>query len=73
MSYRLYLGPAGAEDLRASGGGALYKEFGLFDDALQFARSLRRKDRVALLLEGDDGTRMNRREIAAAVEQTLPG
>jgi hypothetical protein len=73
MSYRLYLGPAGAEELKSSEGGALYKEFRLFDDALHFARSLRRKDRVALLLEGDDGTRMNRREIAAAVEQNSAG
>lgn len=73
MSYRLYLGPAGVEDLKASEGGALYKEFRLFDEAIHFASSLRRKDRVALLLEGDDGTRMNRREIAAAVEQNLPG
>lgn len=73
MSYRLYLGPAGVEDLKPSEGGALYKEFRLLDDALQFAGNLRRKDRVALLLEGDDGTRMNRREIAAAVEQAVPG
>ena len=34
-----------------------------------FARHLERKDRVALLLEGDDGTRMNRREIAMATER----
>lgn len=67
MSYRLYIGPIGADDPKPrEGGGALYKEFQLLDDAIQFARSLGRKDRVALLLEGDDGTRMNRREIAAA-------
>ena len=70
MSYRLYLGPARAEDLKPSErGGALYKEFRLLDEAIHFARHLERKDRVALLLEGDDGTRMNRREIAAAVLQ----
>lgn len=67
MSYRLYPGPAGAEDLKTSDRSALYKEFRLFDDAIQFARGLQRRGRVALLLEGDDGTRMNRREIAAAV------
>jgi hypothetical protein len=68
MSYRLYLGPAGAEDLKTSDRSALYKEFRLLDEAIQFARSQRRKERVALLLEGDDGTRMNRREIAAAID-----
>jgi hypothetical protein len=69
MSYRLYLGPATAEDLKPSErGGALFKEFRLLDDAIQFARHLERKDRVALLLEGDDGTRMNRREIAMATQ-----
>jgi hypothetical protein len=70
MSYRLYLGPATAEDLKPSErGGALFKEFRLLDDAIQFARHLERKDRVALLLEGDDGTRMNRREIAQATQR----
>ena len=47
MSYRLYLGPATAEDLKPSErGGALFKEFRQLDDAIQFARHLERKDRV---------------------------
>lgn len=76
MSYRVYAGPAGAEELspleKTPG---LYKEFPRFDDALAFARHLNDGKRVALAIEGDDGTRMNRREIAAALrhsEQEVP-
>jgi len=69
MAYRVYSGPAGAEAPspieRASG---LYKEFERFDDALSFARHLSEKNRIALLIEGDDGTRLDRREIAATLQ-----
>lgn len=69
MAYRVYSGPVGAEPPspieRANG---LYKEFERLDDALSFARYL--NDHVALLIEGDDGTRIDRGQIAATLHHT---
>jgi hypothetical protein len=45
----------------------LYKEFTALDDALSWARHIERDGRVPLLIEGDDGTRMDRRAIADAL------
>jgi hypothetical protein len=45
----------------------LYKEFTALDDALSWARHVERDGRVPLLIEGDDGTRMDRRTIADAL------
>ncbi|MCC6948228.1 MAG: hypothetical protein IT539_10725 [Bradyrhizobiaceae bacterium] len=68
MAYRVYSGPAGADTpSRIERVGGLYKEFERLDDALSFARHLHDKNRIALLIEGDDGTRMDRREIAATL------
>mgnify|MGYP001295899968 CR=1 FL=1 len=67
MAYRVYSGPPGTPDpspLERTPG--LYKEFERLDDALSFARHLKDTKHVALLIEGDDGTRMDRREIAAS-------
>lgn len=65
MTYRVYSGPVGAETpspIERAGG--LFKEFERLDDALSFARHLNERNHVALYIEGDDGTRMDRREIA---------
>jgi hypothetical protein len=68
MAYRVYSGPAGAETPspmeRAN---ALYKEFERLDDALSFARHLNDHKHVALLIEGDDGTHIDRGQIAATL------
>jgi hypothetical protein len=45
----------------------LYKEFGLLDEALGWARHVNEGGRVTLLIEGDDGTQMSKREISAAL------
>jgi hypothetical protein len=45
----------------------LYKEFGLLDEALGWARHVNNGGRVALLIEGDDGTQMDKRDISAAL------
>jgi hypothetical protein len=45
----------------------LVKEFLNLDDALSFARHLEQGGRVPLLIEGDDGTRLNKREIVEAL------
>lgn len=45
----------------------LFKEFTVLDDALSWARHLEGTGRIPLLIEGDDGTRMNRRAIIDAL------
>jgi hypothetical protein len=68
MSYRVYSGPKGSEDLSPlSKSSMLYKEFGTADEALLWARHVEATGRVPLLLEGDDGTYMKRREISDAL------
>ena len=46
---------------------ALFREFNRLDDAFNWARQLRKRGAVALTIEGDDGTHMEKREIAAAL------
>lgn len=68
MVYRVYSGPPGSTDLSPTDKNrCLYKEFGLLDEALAWAGNVNRGRRVALLIEGDDGTQMDRRAIAAAL------
>jgi hypothetical protein len=45
----------------------LFKEFAALDDALSWARHLEGGGRVPLLIEGDDGTHMDRRAIVDAL------
>ena len=45
----------------------LYKEFTGLDEALSWARHVEKDGRVPLLIEGDDGTRMDRRAIGDAL------
>jgi hypothetical protein len=66
MTYRVYSGP------RESGAISpldtqrmLFKEFDALDAALGWARYLAGSGRVPLLIEGDDGTRLGKRAIAA--------
>ncbi|HLH94705.1 MAG TPA: hypothetical protein VKW08_06255 [Xanthobacteraceae bacterium] len=67
MRYRVYSGPPGAERLSAlDKDRMLFKEFDTLDAALGWARHLTASGRVPLLIEGDDGTRLDRRAIAAA-------
>lgn len=70
MSYRLYVAPAGSAEPSVLEWANLYKEFQRFEEALGFARRINDGKRVALLLVGDDGTRLNRRELAAALGQS---
>src|SRR3569833_385797 len=68
MSYRVYSGPKGSADISPMNKAqALFKQFDALDEALAWARHVGQSGRVALLLEGDDGTRMDRREIGAAI------
>ena len=66
--YRVYSGPRGSEAVPAIEKSKwLYKEFGALDDALGWARHVNNNGRVALLIEGDDGTRLTKAEIAATL------
>jgi hypothetical protein len=68
MTYRVYSGPRGSQSiLPAEKDRHLYKEFGGLDEAMGWARHINNGGRVALLIEGDDGTRLTKQQIAAAL------
>jgi hypothetical protein len=68
MRYRVYSGPRGsAAPSPLDKERMLFKEYDSLDAALGWARHLAAGDRIALLLEGDDGTRLGKQEIAAAL------
>ena len=68
MRYRVYSGPKGAEDVSAIGKDQmLFKEFTTLDDALLWSRHVEKGGRLPLLIEGNDGTRMDRRAIVNAL------
>ena len=68
MRYRAYSGPKGSGDIRPlEKEHLLFKEFTGLDDALAWSRHVERSGRIPLLIEGDDGTRMNKRAIAEAL------
>jgi hypothetical protein len=68
MTYRVYSGPLGSESIRPlEKDRLLFKEFGALDEAISWARHVNAGDRVALLIEGDDGTRLTKSEIAVTL------
>jgi hypothetical protein len=68
MHYRVYSGPKGSTDVSPlEKSQLLFKEFAMLDDALSWARQLERSGRIPLLIEGDDGTRLDRRAIINAL------
>jgi hypothetical protein len=68
MGYRVYSGPKGSEDIKPMNKSqTLFKQFEVLDEALAWARHVCQTGRVPLLIEGDDGTRMDRRDIGAAL------
>jgi hypothetical protein len=71
MLYRVYSGPRGAEDVRAiDKHKMLFKQFPTLDDAVGWAHHLDKTGHTALLIEGDDGTSLTRREIAALLRHS---
>ena len=68
MTYRVYSGPPGSDRVPPTEKERwLYKEFGLLDDALGWARHVNDSGRVALLIEGDDGTQLSKQDISATL------
>jgi hypothetical protein len=71
MTYRVYSGPRGSNVIPPlDRDRMLFKELDTLDAALAWARHLTASGRVPLLLEGDDGTRLDKHEIAATLPQT---
>jgi hypothetical protein len=68
MRYRVYSGPKGSGDVGPlEKEQLLFKEFDGLDNALAWSRHVERQGRVPLLIEGDDGTRMDKHAIANAL------
>lgn len=73
MTYRVYSGPRGSESISPlEKDRHLFKEFGLLDEAMSWARHVNGSGRVTLLIEGDDGTRLTKRQVAAALRMPEP-
>jgi len=69
MAYRVYSGPRGSESIPPlEKDRRLYKEFNALDEAISWARHLNAGGRVALLIEGDDGTRLTKQQIVTALK-----
>src|SRR3979490_2683984 len=68
MAYRVYSGPQGAGGCRAvEKDRMLFKEFSSLDEAMRWAKHLDDTGHTALLIEGDDGSRLDKQEIVAAL------
>ena len=68
MQYRAYSGPKGSGEVtQQAKQQMLFKEYATLDEALSWARHVARDGRVPLLIEGDDGTTMDRGAIAGAL------
>ena len=68
MRYRVYSGPKGSGEISPlAKDKMLFKEFATMDQALAWSRHVEGEGRTPLLIEGDDGTRMDRRAIADAL------
>jgi hypothetical protein len=65
MRYRVYSGPRGSLPVQPlDKDRQLFKEFSSLDDAMSWAGHVAEVGHVPLLIEGDDGTRLGREEIA---------
>jgi hypothetical protein len=74
MTYRVYSGPRGSESISPlEKDRHLFKEFNLLDEAMSWARHINESGRVTLLIEGDDGTRLSKQQIAAALKSPEAG
>ncbi len=68
MRYRVYVGPPGTEAISPlEKDQFLFKEFTTLDEAFSWARHVNKTGRVTLAIDGDDGTSLSRRDIAAAL------
>ena len=69
MAYKVFTGAPGSEAISpVEKDRWLFKEFADLDEALAFAQAVKQKGAVPLSIEGDDGTRLNKYEIADALQ-----
>jgi hypothetical protein len=68
VSLKVYIGKPGEAISPLEKDRWLYKEFVLLDEALGWARRVKQNGGVPLLIEGDDGTQLTKREIADALQ-----
>lgn len=74
MAFRVYSGPAGTEMFAPiDKDKMLFKQFGALDEAISWARHVSREGRSVLLIEGDDGTRLTKNQIASALKHDEGG
>ena len=74
MTYRVYSGPRGSQSISPlEKDRHFYKEFGVLDEAMSWARHVNDKGRVALLIESDDGTRLTKQQIVTALKSAEIG
>ena len=74
MTYRVFSGPRGSESISPlEKDRLLHKEFHILDEAINWARHINNGGRVTLLIEGDDGTRLTRRQIVTALKSPDAG
>jgi hypothetical protein len=67
MTFKVYSGPPGSALSSVERHRALYEEFGLLGEALDWARHLGERGRVPLLIEDERGMRLTRPEIETAI------
>ena len=69
MTYRVYSGPRGSQSISPMEKDRhLFKELGSLDEAMSWARHINHGGRVALLIEGDDGTWLTKQQIVTTLK-----
>jgi hypothetical protein len=69
MTYKVFTGAPGAETLSPVDKDRwLFKEFASLDEALAWAQGVKKRGAVPLLIEGDDGTRLDKYQVATALQ-----
>jgi hypothetical protein len=68
MSYKVFTGAPGAAISPLEKDRWLFKEFTSLDEALAWAQGVKKTGAVPLLIEGDDGTRLDKYQIATALQ-----
>lgn len=65
--FRVYSGPEGSTLSPVDKGRNLYKSFDTLDEAIGWAYRVSRDGRSAMLIEGDDGTHLDKQALAKAL------
>ena len=68
MTYRVYSGPRGSTAINPlEKDRMLFKEFSSLDEAMSWARHVNGSGLMTLLIEGDDGTHLEKQDVVAAL------